>query len=132
MKKVPRKMRSPRPSKSSNSTAFTACLENGFTEEQASNVVQAEVVAFVAVKGAKGKSKGGKGLGKDKGGKGGKKNRGFRKLGYRKGRRFPGKPRVTLEQRKAALQRLKDKSPCITCGLYGHWAGDKKLSLIHI
>ena len=59
---------------------FKACLENGFTEEQVSQVVQAEVVAFVAVKGAKGKSKGGKGSGKEKSGKSGKKNKGFREL----------------------------------------------------
>ena len=45
---------------------FTACLDNGFTEEQVSQVVQAEVVAFVAVKGAKGNSKGEKGSGKGK------------------------------------------------------------------
>ena len=43
---------------------FTACLDNGFTEEQVSQVVQAEVVAFVAVKGAKGNSKGEQGSGK--------------------------------------------------------------------
>ena len=34
------------------------------------------------------------------------------------------KPKLSLDERKKALQALKAKSKCLDCGEIGHWAGD--------
>ena len=82
------------------------------TEDQTAEIVQCQVCAFNAwdtAYVAKGK-KGGKG-------RGGKKGKG-------KGN-FVRKSNLSLEERRAALTRLKRDTKCMTCGEKGHWSGDK-------
>lgn len=49
----------------------------------------------------------------------------FRRKGGGRGGKGSGKKKLSLEERKAALQRLKSRTKCKTCGQTGHWAGDK-------
>ena len=101
--------------------AFTACIDTGMTEAQVAMVVQTEVVAFMAFNSVAAPSDKGKG-GKNKGRGKGKDRKPVRRFGFRGGK---VRPRLTLEQRKQALAKLKEKTKCNVCGETGHWAGDK-------
>ena len=103
--------------------AFT---ESELDPEFVSNVVQAELVAHVAwtdfSRRHKGKSKGrskGNGFGKSHAPKGNSKG----KFGIRKGN-SKGSAKLSLEDRKARLKKLKRDTRCHDCGQSGHWSGD--------
>ena len=88
---------------------FTALICQSTEEKEEpwmASVLQAETSAFLAWK----KAPKGKGKGKSKKGR----------PRYSQGL----KPRLSLEQRKEALKRLKAKTKCKACGAPGHWAND--------
>ena len=88
---------------------ITCMLAQGSLDDESdaiASIAQTEVVAYVAWGKAKGKGKGKKG---------------------KKGRRKWSsgiKPKLSLEERKKALAKLKEDTKCLDCGEKGHWAGD--------
>ena len=81
------------------------CNSEDIDDETVAFLVQSETTALVAW------SKKGKGKGKEKG---------MRRAKYSTGLR----PKMSLEERKASLKKLKQRTKCSACGQIGHWVGD--------
>ena len=88
------------------------CLEDDIEDNDIAKMCQVETTAFIAWN--KFGKKGGKAGGK---GKKGQRNRPKFSAGM--------KPKLSLEERKKALEELKKKTKCLDCGELGHWAGDR-------
>ena len=101
--------------------------------ESSADVVRTELVAHVAWTGFTAKHKGkGKSEGKPKGKSYAPKGKSTGKLGIRR-KGFKGHPKLSLEERKIRLRKLKKDTKCHDCGQAGRWSGDpecpKKKSL---
>ena len=95
-----------------NGDVFDEMVKAGYTEDEASEVIQENLVANLGTKGGR------KGKGKGKG---------FNPTPWRAAPPPPkggGKGAPTLEDRKKRLQEIKKRSRCKTCEEIGHWSGD--------
>ena len=118
--------------------AAEACLGHEMDEEWSAYLVQSETASYDCYLNYRRKGVGRKKFPSKGRGKKGKKGR-FRRrhnfsysavddshayLARRKVKGKGKKPGLSLDQRKAALARLKSKTKCRACGKLGHWEGD--------